>query len=344
MSISLDGERVTQILHEALAIVEDQGQNASVFLSLNAGNKYFTTPGSRGMITYRPVGRRYWIQFTGPCATSDSECKALTTAFAKMAAKARKRVIAVQLSRADAERAAEAGWVVNQFGCSYSIDLSSFTLRGQKFVKTRNMVARSRREGVVVSEATPELLGEPGFARQLDRIDEEWLRDKGRHVKELRILVGERNDAVQDRRRLFVASISGQVVAYVSYSPAYGTQPGWLYDLVRRLPTAPPGVIEHIFVEAAQALSASGAEWIHLGMTPFVGIEPEHQVASSSSRLLNKAISLVRDHGTSLYPAKSQLAFKLKWRPHQVVPEYIAFPDRVRLRDIWCLARATNSL
>ena len=45
------------------------------------------------------------------------------------------------------------GWTVNQFGTSYSIDLSDFTLQGKKFVKTRNMIARSRREGVTIAEA-----------------------------------------------------------------------------------------------------------------------------------------------------------------------------------------------
>ncbi|MFV8160997.1 phosphatidylglycerol lysyltransferase domain-containing protein [Mycobacterium sp. 134] len=335
---------MTQTTHDALAILENQGQSASAFLSLNAGNKYFTVDEAAGMITYRPVGRQCWIQFTGPCAATDADRAVLTEAFAQSAASQRKRIIAVQLSRHDAERAANDGWVVNQFGCTYSIDLSQFSLRGQKFVKTRNMVARSRREGVHVVEATADMQQDLRFAEQLDRIDQQWLRNKGRHVKELRLMVGERNDAVQDHRRLFVAMLGTHVVAYISFSPAYGPQPGWLYDLTRRLPDAPPGVIEHIFVEAADVLRAGGAEWIHLGLTPFVGIDPEHELPGASSPILSKAISLIRERGAFLYPAQSQLAFKLKWRPHQIEPEYIAFPGRIRLRDMWWLARATNSL
>lgn len=327
---------------DALAVVRALGQSSSVFLALNAGNRYFTVPDRPGLIAYRPVGRRYWVQFTGACA-APGDRRALDEAFAAAAAAAGKRIIAVQWDRDDADRAAANGWVVNQFGCSYSIDLTAFGLRGQKFVKTRNMIARSRREGVTVGEATPERLADPAFAAQLDEIDAVWLRNKGRHVKQLELMIGERGGVVQDQRRLFVAERDGRVVAYISYSPVFGEQSGWLYDLTRRTPDAPPGAIEHVFAEAAGVLAQEGAGWLHLGLTPFVGLDSAHDLPGSSG-LLGRALALIGERGSALYPAKTQLAFKLKWRPHQVTPEYIAFPRRIRLRDIWCLARATNSL
>ncbi|MGH3875977.1 MAG: phosphatidylglycerol lysyltransferase domain-containing protein [Actinophytocola sp.] len=328
--------------HDALAVVEKLGQSSSMFLALNEGNRYFSVEDRPGLIAYRPAGRRYWVQLTGACA-ADADRGPLDRAFADAARAARKRVIAVQLNRADAERAATADWVVNQFGCSYSIDLAQFSLRGQKFVKTRNMIARSRREGVTVSEAAADRLAVPEFAAQLDGVDAAWLRNKGRHVKELRLMIGERGGAMQNRRRLFVAEVDGRVVAYISYSPVYGERAGWLYDLTRRAPDAPPGVIEHVFSEAAQTFRDEKVGWLHLGLTPFVGLHPEHAVPTSS-RLLNSALSLIGERGSALYPAKGQLAFKLKWRPQSVTPEYIAFPRRVRLRDVLCLALATNSL
>ncbi len=327
---------------DALAVVEKLGQSSSMFLALNEGNRYFSVGERPGLIAYRPAGRRYWVQFTGACA-ADADRGPLDSAFADAARAAKKRVIAVQLDRADAERAASAGWAVNQFGCSYSIDLTQFTLRGQKFVKTRNMIARSRREGVTVSEATADRLADPGFAARLDGLDAAWLRNKGRHVKELRLMIGERGGAMQDQRRLFVAEAEGRVVAYISYSPVYGDRAGWLYDLTRRAPDAPPGVIEHVFSHAAQAFHDENVGWLHLGLTPFVGLDPEHAMPTSS-RLLTSALSLIGERGSALYPAKNQLAFKLKWRPQLVTPEYIAFPRRVRLRDVLRLALVTNSL
>ncbi|RDI68146.1 DUF2156 domain-containing protein [Nocardia pseudobrasiliensis] len=328
---------------DALAAVRAYGRHSSSFLALNSGNEYFTVDGSPGMIVYRPFGRDYWVQFTGPIAPVE-ECARLQRSFTDAAARRRRRVIAVQLLRPDAEQAAREGYSVNQFGCSYSIDLSGFGLGGGRFHKTRGMVNRSRREGVTVTEADPQRLARPEFAEQLDAIDATWLRDKGRHAKELQFLIGKRGDELQSHRRLFVAELGGRPIAYFSFSPVPGTHSGWLADLERRLPDSPPGVVEHIFAEAAQRFRDEGANWLHLGLTPFVGLAPEYVVEAGHSAFVAWVMNTIRTRGGALYPAESALAFKLKWRPQLVTPEYLAVPHRIRLRDVWCLARVTNAL
>jgi len=323
---------------EILPILRRTADNPSAFLALNQGNEYFTAPGIDGVVTYRPFGNRYWIQFAGASAAPERR-GALDAEFAAAASAAGRRVIAVQLMRGDALRAAANGWTVNQFGTSYSIDLADFSLRGRKFVKTRNMITRSRREGVTVSEVDPALVRD-----RLAEIDASWLRDKGWHVKEMRFLIGEREGPGAAHRRTFVATAGDRVVAYVSYAPVFGSRPGWLYDLTRRSPDAPPGVIEHIFAEAAETLRADGAGWLHLGLTPFVGRDQDNEIEGAANKLTGRLVDLIERRGAFLYPAAGQLAFKLKWRPQVVTPEYVAFPGRIRVRDIWCLARATNAL
>jgi lysylphosphatidylglycerol synthetase-like protein (DUF2156 family) len=202
------------------------------------------------------------------------------------------------------------------------------------------MITRSRREGVTVAEADT---ADPGLAAELAEIDRTWLRDKGWHVKELEFLVGQRGGRFQESRRLFVARWQGSVVGYVSYSPVFGDRPGWLYDLTRRRPDAPPGVIEHIFFEAAQQLAADGAAWMHLGLTPFVGLDTAHDLGAANPQL-DKLVRWVGGNASWLYPSAGQVAFKLKWRPQLVTPEYIAVPGTPRLRDGLCLARATNAV
>jgi hypothetical protein len=44
-----------------------------------------------------------------------------------------------------------------------------------------------------------------------------------------------------------------------------------------------------------------------------------------------------------VYPAADQLAYKMKWCPDVVLPEYIAFSGRVSIRAIWSLLRLTNA-
>ena len=325
-----------------LGVFGRHAQNPSAFLALNDGNEFFTAEGIDGLVPYRAIGRRYWVQFAGPCAAAEDR-ESLWRQFMQTADTERRRVIAVQLHATEAAMAVDSGYTVNQFGTSYSIDLSDFTLQGKKFVKTRNMVTRSRREGVTIAEVGVDRPSDYGLAQELAQIDRTWLRDKGWHVRELEFLVGQRGGRFQGSRRLFVACWQGSVVGYVSYSPVFGDRPGWLYDLTRRRPDAPPGVIEHIFFEAAQRLAADGAEWMHLGLTPFVGLDTEHDLVSSNA-MLDKLVRWIGGNAAWLYPSAGQVAFKLKWRPQLVTPEYIAVPGTPRLRDGLCLARATNAV
>ena len=308
---------------DVLDVFRRHAQNPSAFLALNDGNEFFTADGLDGVVPYRPIGRRYWVQFAGPCA-SPYDRGLLWQRFLQAAEHEGRRVIAVQLHANEAQRAAWPGWTVNQFGTSYSIDLSDFTLQGKKFVKTRNMITRSRREGVTVAEAG---VGRPRPGPPSSTPDRPHLAaGQGlARAGSCEFLVGQRGGRFQDSRRLFVARWQGSVVGYVSYSPVFGDRPGWLYDLTRRRPDAPPGVIEHIFFEAAQQLAADGAAWMHLGLTPFVGLDTVARPAARPTRMLDK---LVRGRGNAawLYPSAGQVAFKLKWRPQLITPEYVAVP------------------
>lgn len=92
----------------------------------------------------------------------------------------RRRVAAVQLSRPQAELHAGHGFVVNQFGASFSIALDGYSLGGQRMVKVRNMVNRARREGVSVAEVPAEERDGAKVTAALDAVDAAWLRAKGR--------------------------------------------------------------------------------------------------------------------------------------------------------------------
>lgn len=319
--------------HRALVSYSD---NPSAFLSLNGGNSYFTHPGLDGVIAYRTSGR-YLVQFGGPFAPAGSYGELLRR-FVAFAADHRKRVVAIQLQRADAGRYADAGFAVNQVGASYAVDLSAFTLRGSRFVRLRNKISRSTRSGLTVAEVDA---GEWRVA--MDELDAKWLRSKGKHAKQLEFLVGERGGAAQRHRRIFAGRIHGDLVGYISYSPVYGSRPGWLHDLSRRLPDGPPGIMEAINKTAIEAFRSEKAAWLHFGFTPFTGLDAELEV-STASRWFRWLVGQLAERGGAVYPARSQLAYKDKWAPHLVLPEYVAFSTRASLGGFLQVFRASNAL
>ncbi|MFI6644542.1 bifunctional lysylphosphatidylglycerol flippase/synthetase MprF [Streptomyces sp. NPDC050504] len=322
-------------VHSAtLSALELYADNPSAFLVLNRGNEYFTAAGLEGFVCYRPHGRR-WIQFGGPF-TDAPHRKELQARFLEHAHGSGRRVVAVQLQREDAELCAELGLTVNQVGASYAVELTDFSLRGKRFVRLRNKISRAHRAGLEVSEVDAEK-----FADDIGAIDARWLREKGRHVKELTFLIGEVGGPWQPLRKLFVGKIDGTAVGYVSYAPAYGSRPGWLHDLSRRLPDCPPGVMEAINSHAIDRVRELGAPWLHFGFTPFTGLDDAHRLPTAS-RAAARIVRLMADHGDRVYPAKSQLEYKSKWCPTAVLPEYFAFDGGISPRSLWSVVRVTN--
>ncbi|WNV85249.1 DUF2156 domain-containing protein [Umezawaea sp. Da 62-37] len=317
-----------------MSALERFADNPSAFLALNSGNEYFTCADVDGVVCYRPHGRR-WIQFGGPFADADSR-KELQSEFIAHAHSNGRRVVGVQLQRSDAELFAELGLTVNQIGASYAVDLADFTLRGKRFVRLRNKISRAMREGLEISDVDAGQV-----ADDIDNIDSRWLRQKGRHTKELKFLIGEIGGSWQPLRKLFVGRIDGNPIGYISYAPVYGSRPGWLHDLSRRLPDCPPGVMEAINFHAIEHMRSLGAPWLHFGFTPFTSLDDSYQL-STASRTAARIVRLLADRGDSVYPAKSQLEYKLKWNPTTVLPEYFAFDGGISPRSLWSLARVTN--
>jgi lysylphosphatidylglycerol synthetase-like protein (DUF2156 family) len=308
--------------------------NPSAFLALNDGNSCFTCQDVEGVVTYRESGR-YLVQFGAPFGPDPA---ALLRRFVEFARDHGRRVVAIQVQQSDVDTYAAAGFTVNQVGASYAVDLAGFTLRGSRFVRLRNKISRARRCGVTVAEVPY-----PRVAGEVAELDGVWLRGKGRHAKPLEFLVGQLGGAMQPHRRLFAATVDGVLTGYISYSPAYGTRPGWLHDLSRRRPDGPPGVMEAINTAAVATFLAEGARWLHFGFTPFTGLDAACEDASAS-RWFRWLVGQLSVRGGAVYPAASQLAYKLKWAPHVVSPEYVAFSDGAGLNAFLQVFRAANAL
>lgn len=328
---------VSEIDHDrAVEVLRRCSDNPSAFLTLNEGNVFYTSPEVFGFVCYRQVGK-YWIQFGGPFA-EPADRPELLRRFLAEAKLRRRRVLALQLQRGDAQMYADLGMRVNQAGASYAIDLASMTLRGKKFVSLRNKISRAKRAGLEIAEVDA-----AAHTAQVDEINRRWLREKGRHVKELEFLIGEVGGPAQRYRKLYLGTIAGEPIGYLSYAPVYGAQPGWLHDLSRRIPEAPPGVMEAINFHAITEFRDSGADWLHFGFTPFTGLDPGCELPTAS-RVVSRIVRLLAEKGELLYPARTQLDYKLKWSPTAVIPEYIAYDKRLSPRACWSLARVTNSI
>jgi lysylphosphatidylglycerol synthetase-like protein (DUF2156 family) len=309
--------------------------NPSSFLAVSDGNSVFTSPDRPGVIVYRTAGK-YIVQFGGPFAPEVSYTELLLE-FLKFADEQQRTVVAVQLQRPEAEVYARNGFTVNQIGASYAVDLNAFSLRGTAFMQLRNKISRAGRAGLTVVESTVD-----EWCDAMRALDVAWLGSKGENVRELEFLVGQYGGTMQRHRRLFVGIMDGQLAGYVSYSPVYGSRPGWMHDLSRRIPDRTPGVMEAINHAAIEQFRAEGVAWLHFGFTPFTSLDAQIEVPGHSPGFA-QFMHLLWAHGEAVYPAQTQLAYKQKWAPDVVLPEYVAFHGRPSVAAFAHIFRACNA-
>lgn len=312
-----------------------EADNPSSFLALNQGNSYFHRPDLPGVIAYRTAGD-YLVQFGGPFAPKEARAE-LLRAFTDFADEQGHELVAVQLQDADAPEYLDQGFTVNQMGASFALRLDTVTLRGTEFMQLRNKIARSFRAGLQVAEVAAE-----DWYEAVAELDGAWITLKG-GAKPLEFLVGQVGGPHQSMRRLFAGTIDGRLIGYISFSPVYGSRPGWMHDLSRRQPDSPPGVMEAINRVAIERFQAEGVAWEHFGFTPFCGLSPERQFAGYSKGF-HWFMHYMWDNGAAVYPAQTQFAYKDKWHQNLVLPEYLAFRNGASIPALIHVFRACNAV
>jgi lysylphosphatidylglycerol synthetase-like protein (DUF2156 family) len=328
---------------DANGVLRRHADNPSAFLALNTDTHHFRVPGVDGLIAFRPAGRRHVVQLGGVFA-SDRDQDHLLERFLASAATEGRRVVSVQLLRDDAERYAAQGFTVNQLGASYARSLGDFSLKGSAYMRLRNKISRARRAGVEVAEVGVDIAPSGRLDACLADIDAQWLQAKGWHVKQLAFMVGERGGRAAGLRRLFVAhGPDSGVLGYITFSPVYGLHAGWLHDLSRRVPDAPPGTMELVIHTAVERFRVEQAGHLHFGFTPFVGLCDANELPTRSGTAA-RIVRFLADHGRHVYPAADQVAYKEKWGPDLVQPEYVAFSRGVTAGAVWSLLRLTNAI
>jgi lysylphosphatidylglycerol synthetase-like protein (DUF2156 family) len=317
---------------EPLAIDHPSG-----FLALTSRNLRFEIDGVPGFIAFRQQGA-HLISLGGVHAPQEARA-ALLDAFLVEAQRRRRRVLAVQVRAAQTGLFRSRGFTINRFGSTYGMSLVGFSLAGTRRMKLRNKIKRARAAGLRVLEVGHELPADEATFARLAAVSASWLRAKRK--QELDFMIGELGTPGDPQRRIFVVVDAHEtMLGFITYVPAWGARPGWLHDLTRRVPDALTGAMELCNAHAIERLQSTGARFLHFGFTPFVlcGVE-----LPGASRLLAWALRMLVRYGRALYPARSQVEYKLKWAPEIIEPEFVAARP-LSLRAVWDLLVLTRSL
>lgn len=309
----------------------------SGYLALSPRNQRFELPGLPGFIAYREQGK-HLIAFGGVHAWGPNR-DLLLAAFLAEAGRRGKAALFIQIREDAVPLFLARGMTVNQCGASFSLDLSGYHFGGADKARLRRMINRARRAGIRTLEVGVDVPSDAAIFAQLAAISRAWLAKKGK--PELDFMIGELGAPADPYRRIFVAiDKDDRLVGFVTCVPAAGRMQGYLLDLARSLPDAPIGTTDAVIAAALRKLMHEGVRFAHLGLVPFIFSGSEYSGASRTVAWLGR---MLRRHGRAVYPAESQLGYKLKWGPQIIDREFIAARP-LALRAIFDLLRLTRSL
>lgn len=334
-------EPLVQVQQPEAELTRDYGSHTLAFTGLAPGNLHFLA--DDGLVNYRLSGSVAVVLGDPVCAPQAFE--QVTQSFLDFCSLNGWRIAFYQATAEHLSTYQALKMREFKIGEEAIIPLQAFSLSGPGMGNVRTSCRRAEREGVTIDwyEGVPPTV----MMQHLNSISNAWLEHKGGdQVSETSFSTG-RLDELLDlaEQSELVTSISrplpithqsvpqlvtavattgsGKPCAFVTFLPLFGFLSdeatgrqseiqgwGWTLDLMRRVPDAPPGVIELLLVRAIERFQAAGAHRVGLGMVAMADTRQEmtpmqQQIASFASgrlRLLERRQTL--------------LSFKQKFQPH----------------------------
>lgn len=183
------------------------------------------------------------------------------------------------------------------------VNLETFSLAGKSFKHIRNVTNRLQREGYTVEE-----LPQPIDARtmaELREVSDGWLAEG--HHRERQFTLGWFDEGyLRATRVLAVRAPSGRIEAFVNLLPPFASRVG-NFDLMRRRPDAPDGVMDYLFVRMAERFREEGMTGMSLGFAPLANVD--------ESGVKGRVLRWLYEYGGRAFNFRGLRAFKEKWDP-----------------------------
>jgi putative flippase GtrA len=299
-------------------LIRYYGSHSLAFFGLSSENLRFLAPNGEGLVSYRLVNNVAVVLDDPVCAPEDFE--RVTRSFLDFCRHHHWHVAFYQAHYEHLATYHDLKLRAFKMGEEAIIDLQIFTLSGSAMANVRTSCRRAEREGVTIDwyEGVPPA----EVMHQLEQVSNAWLQHKDdKHTSEMGFSMGrlddlsniaERAEAIANlpistniltttvpRLVTAIATTSaGRACAFVTFTPIYGLLTdvetatgkqseiqnwGWSLDLMRRVPDAPPGVIELLLVRTIELFRSRQAQIVSLGM---VAMADTRQETSSVQRRL----------------------------------------------------------
>jgi len=290
-----------------------QSPEAGAHLAL-LGDKLLLFDDARTAFVMYGIAGRSWVSLGDPVGPRDA-VPGLVKRFIEESDRHGAWPVFYRIGRDHLSLYLDLGFSVVKLGEEARVSLETFSLDGPERRNLRRVHRKIEQEGcaaeVVEGDALRAHLG------TLRAISDAWLEAK--KTREKRFSLGWFEERYVLRYPTALVRCGGTVVAFANAWPS-GAQEELEVDLMRFLPTAPPGIMRYALVELMLWGKARGYRWFNLGMAPLSGIP-----SSALRTLWNQIGSVVYGRGERFYNFQGIRDFKDWFRPVWE-PRYLASP------------------
>jgi lysylphosphatidylglycerol synthetase-like protein (DUF2156 family) len=337
-------EQLAQASQTEAELVYRYGSNSLAFFGLTPENMHFLAPDGEGLVSYRLVNNVAVVPGDPVCPPEAFEY--VTRSFLDFCAHHGWRVAFYQASAEHLEVYRALKLQAFKMGEEAILHPQTFTLNGSAMANVRTSCRRAERDEVMFHwyEGVPPA----EVMQQLQFVSNAWLESKaGKNASEMGFSTGRLDELIDSAQqadaianismpvsfsyraapRLVTAvatTSSGKACAFVTFTPVYGCLTsdatvtgqqsgvqgwGWALDLMRRVPDAPPGVMELLLVRAIERFQSCGAQVVSLGMVALADTEQE------MTPVKRQLASFIADRLGMLENRRTLFNFKQKFHP-----------------------------
>lgn len=285
----------------ARQILEAYATTGLAYFHLLGDKQLFLAADARALLSYRLVGGTAVV--LGEPLGAEDACLRLAQEFDDFCDLNGWRFAYHQVSPAGVRLLESIGLKSMKIGEEAIVAVQEFSLEGSHRKRLRNKNRQLEKEGVRVEELSHPIAD--AVMGELREVSDAWLADGGH--RERAFTLGWFDPTYLEATTVLVArSAVGRIEAFVNLLPVFQGTDG-NFDLMRRRPDAPNGVMDLLFVAMIERFRAQGLTGMTLGFAPLANIEGDG--------LVPRALRTLFERESAAFNFKGLYEFKAKWSP-----------------------------
>ena len=321
--------------HLARDLVQAYGSDTLAYFKLREDKHYFWTRERDAFLGYR-IENGVLLVSGDPVGSNDASEVLIREAY-DYAERHSLRFGVVGASEDYAERYRRAGLKTLYIGDEAIVHPATFTLEGRAIRKVRQSVSRLQRLGFCVEFLRGDAL-DPELTCELEAISAAWRG--GRPERGFSMALDRLGGPLQhDTWFAVVRAPDGNPAGFLQVVPTFG-RAAMSLALMRRLPSAPNGLMEFMIVRTIQRLAQDGTDELSLNFAAFGRLlrAPRTRPEAALGRLLRIADRWFQVERLYRFNAK----FSAHWRPRYLAYQSYTSLPRTALAVIWAEGQAAK--